>query len=57
MIDRIKDAPIISYAGEDEFRGKKYDLVFCSWGTEKPHMKHDQYVAWINKETGLMEEV
>ena len=54
MISRIKNAPIISYAGEKEFRGKKYDLVFCTWGSEKPHNEDDQYIAWINKETGLM---
>lgn len=55
MIDRIKDAPIISYAGEDEHRGQKYDLVFCTWESAEPHMEHDQYLAWINKKTGLMD--
>jgi hypothetical protein len=55
MIDRIKDAPIISYAGEDEIRGQKYDLVFCTWESTEPHMEHDQYLAWINKKTGLMD--
>ena len=55
MISRIKNAPIISYAGEKEFRGQQYDLVFCTWGTDKPHIEHDQYLAWINKETGLMD--
>mgnify|MGYP000532131973 CR=1 FL=1 len=55
MIDRIKNAPIISYAGEGELRGKKYDLVFCTWHTEEPTDEADQYIAWINKETGLME--
>lgn len=55
MVDRLKNAPIISYAGEKEFRGKKYDLVFCTWHKAEPHLEHDQYIAWINKETGLME--
>ena len=55
MIDRIKNAPSISYAGEKEFRGANYDLVFCSWKTADPHQEHDQYIAWINKETGLMD--
>jgi len=55
MLDRIKDAPIISYAGEQECRGQLYDLVFCTWETDKPHEEHDQYVAWINKKTGLMD--
>jgi len=55
MVDRLKKAPIIRYAGEKEFRGEKYDLVFCTWGREKPHMEHDQYIAWVNQKTGMME--
>ena len=55
MIDRLKSAPIISYAGEKKFKGKKYDLVFVTWNTEKPHQAADQYIAWINQETGLMD--
>lgn len=55
MIDRLKNASIISYAGEKEFRGAHYDLVLCTWETEKPHMEDDQYIAWINKKTGIMD--
>ena len=55
MIDRIKNAPIISYAGEKEFRGQQYDLVFCTWDKAEAHKEHDQYLAWINKKTGLMD--
>lgn len=55
MVSRLKNAPIISYAGKEEFRGKKYDLVFCTWHSDKPHKGADQYIAWINKETGLMD--
>ncbi len=57
MIDRLRQAPIIVYQGEDEFRGQQYDLVLCTWETEVPHLEHDQYVAWINKKTGMMELV
>jgi len=55
MIDRLRQAPVVVYQGEDEFRGQMYDLVLCTWGTVEPHMEHDQYVAWINKKTGLMD--
>lgn len=55
MLDRLRLAPIISYAGEGEMRGKKYDLVFCTWNKPEPHMEADQYVAWINQSTGMME--
>ena len=55
MLDRLKQTPIISYAGERNFRGKTYDMVFCTWNKAEPHAEADQYVVWINKETGLME--
>lgn len=55
MVDRLKKAPIIRYAGEKEFRGEMYDLVFCTWVFERPHMGNDQYVAWVNRSTGMME--
>ena len=51
----MREAPIISYAGEASFRGQAYDLVFCTWQSPEPHMEHDQYVVWINKETSLLE--
>ena len=28
---------------------------FCTWGTEKPHDEHDQYLLWINKKTGILD--
>ncbi|NMH89045.1 hypothetical protein [Flavivirga algicola] len=54
MIDRLKRAPIISYAGEKKFNNIKYDLVFITWEHPKPHMEHDQYLLWIDKETQLL---
>ena len=55
LLDRLKKAPIISYAGEKEFLGQIYDQVFVSWETPKPHQQHDQYVLWINQESGLLD--
>lgn len=55
MADRLKNAPIIVYAGEDEMRGQTYDLVFCTWNSLKTDRNIDQYMAWINKETGLID--
>ena len=55
MLDRLKQAPIINYAGEGEMRGQKYDLVFCTWHEDDPHMEADQYIAWINQTTGMMD--
>lgn len=55
MVDRLKSAPIVSYAGQKDFRGEQYDLILCTWTSEKPHMEADQYVVWINKKTGMMD--
>ncbi len=55
MVDRLKEAPIVLYAGEAEFDGKDYDLVFVTWHKPEPHRKHDQYLLYINKETRLLD--
>ena len=57
MIDRLKNAPIISYAGEKSFRNQNYDLVFCTWQKPEAHEENDQYIAWVNKETGMLDFV
>ncbi|MEM9547185.1 MAG: hypothetical protein AAGA77_14485 [Bacteroidota bacterium] len=54
---RIRDAEIVKYAGEKEFEGQHYDLVFATWGEEKPHDEHDQYLIYINKESGMIDLV
>lgn len=51
----IQQAEIISYAGEREFKGKTYDLVFCSWGSATPSKEYDQYIIWIGRESGMIE--
>lgn len=50
---RLLNADIIRYAGEREFDGKQYDLVYATWGEDAPHKEHDQWLVYINKETGL----
>ncbi len=55
ILDRLKNAPIITYAGETKFKGNDYDLVMVSWDKMEPHREHDQYKAYINKETGTLD--
>ncbi|MEO9513616.1 MAG: hypothetical protein ABJN84_03340 [Flavobacteriaceae bacterium] len=57
MVSRLRTAPIISYAGEKDFRGQSYHLVFCTWESTKAHKEHDQYLVWINKKTNTMDIV
>ena len=51
MLDRLKQAPIISWAGEEIFIGQRYDIIFVTWEKIEPHMGHDQYKLLINKKT------
>ncbi len=55
LLDRMKTAPIISWAGEESFNGEVYDIVFVTWHDPKPHMGNDQYKLLINKRTKLLD--
>ncbi len=50
---RLLGADIIRYAGETTFEGQEYDLVYVTWGKDEPHKEHDQWLVFINKETGF----
>ncbi len=52
---RIARAPIVAYVGERSHGGRNYQLVFATWGRPEPHAEHDQYLLWINRESGLIE--
>lgn len=54
ILPRLKNAPIIRYAGQDELRGEEMEKVFVSWGTDNTK-KYDQYIIWIAKKTGKVE--
>lgn len=55
LVARLKNAELITYAGEKKLGDQLYDLVFVTWGKLKAHKKHDQYLLWINKTSGLAE--
>ncbi|MCA9537779.1 MAG: hypothetical protein KC620_02755 [Myxococcales bacterium] len=48
---RIAEAGIISYEGEETINGRKYAVVFCTWGTAEPQDAIDQYLVYIDTET------
>ncbi|MEM9361354.1 MAG: SRPBCC family protein [Bacteroidota bacterium] len=47
---RLRNAPILKYAGTREFEGETYDLVFATWETTVPHKEHDQYLLYISQD-------
>ena len=52
---RISEAPIIAYAGESTIKGKTYDLLYVTWGSEAANREYDQYVLYLDKETKFVE--
>lgn len=51
---RIETATIALEAGQGEWDGKTYDLVFATWGSSEPTKRFDQYLLWIDPKTGLL---
>lgn len=51
---RIKEAPILKYAGSKKIEGITYDLVFATWDSIAPNKEFDQYLLYISQETGLL---
>lgn len=51
---RLLKADRVAYAGEREYRDQMYDLLFVTWGSFDVSSAIDQYVLWINRETGLV---
>ncbi|MEL6251003.1 MAG: hypothetical protein AAFR87_03230 [Bacteroidota bacterium] len=54
---RLRNAPFKRYYGKQELRGKPYDLVFVSWGSEAASADYDQYIVWINQESHLVDYI
>jgi len=55
---RLSQLKNVTYAGEKERDGKKYDLVLATWGKSlEVNKDYDQYMMWFNKSTGMMDLV
>ena len=52
---RVGEAAIIASAGKGEIKGKTYDLVYATWGSEKANKEYDQFLLYLNEETHLIE--
>ena len=55
LLHRLRNAPIISWAGQEEFNDQLYDVLFITWEKPEPHKEHDQYKLLINQTTGLLD--
>lgn len=51
---RLHEAQYMGYAGEREYDGRIHDGVFLTWESVEPSRRMDQYVAWVERETGRL---
>ncbi|MEM7372112.1 MAG: hypothetical protein AAF587_26075 [Bacteroidota bacterium] len=51
MVDRLRKAPIIQYAGMEELHNKEYETVFVTWKQTKPSKDLDQYIVYIDPQS------
>lgn len=49
---RLAYADKVAYAGPVEFEGKTYEQVFVTWSSLEPNTKFDQWVVWIDPDSG-----
>lgn len=49
---RLLEAPIILDAGDETIRGVAYSRVFVTWESVDANREFDQYVVYIDKQTG-----
>lgn len=54
---RASEAELVEYAGRREVNGRTYETVFVTWGSRDAHKNADQYVAYINPQTGRLEKL
>ena len=55
LVLRLEQAPLLLFAGEKEYAGQSYDLVFATWKGAEPQPDLDQYLMYFNRETGRLD--
>ncbi len=51
---RLREADVVADAGPEAVAGVTYQRVFASWGRPEPQQRIDQYLAWIDPESGRL---
>lgn len=51
------DSPVLLYGGSRTISDGAYDVVFASTGRVGPSKRHDQYLIYINRESGLVDYI
>ena len=51
---RLGEAEHVAHLGQHMRQGRAYERVFLTWRSAKPRGDVDQYIAWIDAQTGLL---
>ena len=51
---RILEAEHVAYVDQVDWQGRPHDRVLATWGGLKPHMADDQYLLYVDAETGFI---
>lgn len=54
---RIQSATVVHDVGEARKNGRSYDRVFATWNSLAVNSEVDQYIVWINRESGLIDRI
>jgi len=54
---RISNADVIYHVGEEKYGLETYDKVLITWKKAEPQRKLDQYLLWVNQNTGLVHKM
>ena len=54
---RLISAEHVAALGARSLEGREYELVFVTWGSVEPNLEHDQFIVWIDDESGLVAKV
>lgn len=52
---RILEADAVAYAGEESRNGEICDKIIVSWNSLEPNKHMDQYLIWINRNSGMID--
>ncbi|MEM8765558.1 MAG: hypothetical protein AAGD88_17215 [Bacteroidota bacterium] len=51
----LPQAEIVRFAGQKEFNGINYDLVYVTWGSEEPNKDYDRFLVYVNPKTKFID--
>lgn len=57
IVPRLNEAQLVTFGGEKSIGDHSYDLIFATWNKLEAHHKNDQYILYLNQNTGLVDYV